>query len=180
MYGSTCPYSGSPSFPLNSTHRKNSCCPTWETAFFLSCAHWKTKTTTPNADTPEKKRSAWSAFGKMQTQPGQFTIYLATPHMDLHLSEMGFVVTHTSNSAPASAHRVQAARDALLSSGYDSLEIMLRHLEAHHNKLTPTKTPRRFCFRSLRSFHQPMNSIASCQSGDPAFISLPSKEKWPT
>ncbi len=65
----------------------------------------------------------------------KFTIYLAAPHMDLHLSEMGFVVTNTQHSAPASSQRVKAARDAMLSQGYDNLEILLQILEKNHKTI---------------------------------------------
>jgi len=113
------------------------------------------------ADTPEKKQVLGQLLEKCKRSLAKFTIYLATPHMDLHLSEMGFVVTHTSNSAPASAHRVQAARDALLSSGYDSLEIMLRHLEAHHHKIDSYKNSEAFLFSfsSLISSADEFNSF---------------------
>ncbi len=84
------------------------------------------------ADSEYKKGVLRQVLYHCQNALAMFTMYLAAPHMDLHLSEMGFVVTHSQNAAPASAQRVKTAVDAFLDQGYDRLEVMLRFLEKHH------------------------------------------------
>ena len=83
----------------------------------------------------------------------KFTIYLAAPHLDLHLSEMGFVVSHTSNSAPASAQRVQNAVEAYLSYGYDNIETLLRFLEHHHKKIPSYKDSEHYVLENHNLIH---------------------------
>ncbi len=87
------------------------------------------------ADTPHKQSLLDKLLHHCQNALAMFTIYLAAPHMDLHLSEMGFVVTQSSNAAPASSQRVKAAVDAALSGGYDRAEVMLRFLEKYHSDI---------------------------------------------
>jgi hypothetical protein len=91
------------------------------------------------ADSPVKEGILDKLLHHCQNALAMFTIYQAAPHMDLHLSEMGFVVTHSQNAAPASAQRVKAAVDAALSQGYDRLETMLRFLEKYHSHIPSYK-----------------------------------------
>lgn len=59
----------------------------------------------------------------------KFAIYIAVPELDLTLTDSGFAITSNQNLAPASKDRVQAYRDAMLQSAYDSVENLLRFLE---------------------------------------------------
>lgn len=86
-------------------------------------------------DTSGKETILDNLLHHCQNALAMFTLYLAAPHMDLHLSEMGFVVTNSSNAAPASSQRVKSAVDAALSQGYDRLETMLRYLEKYHTSI---------------------------------------------
>lgn len=108
------------------------------------------------ATSDEKKNTLVSLLEKAKRSLAKFTIYLAAPHMDLHLSEMGFVVTSTQNSAPASTQRVQAVRNALLEGGYDSLEVMLKFLETRHLEIDSYKNSDAFVF----AFSNLINSAA--------------------
>lgn len=65
----------------------------------------------------------------------KFTLYIATPHLDLHLSEQGYTVLMNTNSTPASEARVRNARQAYLDQGYTLLEGLLKFLEKHHGDL---------------------------------------------
>ncbi len=85
------------------------------------------------ADSEHKKGVLRQVLYHCQNALAMFTMYMAAPHMDLHLSEMGFVVTHSQNAAPASSQRVKTAVDAFLNQGYDRLEVMLRFMEKHHS-----------------------------------------------
>ena len=87
-----------------------------------------------------------------QNALAKFTLYLAAPHLDLQLSELGFVVTGMSdNTAPASAERVKNAVQAYLHQGYDNLETLLRFLEKHHHVIASYKDSEAFVL-SNRNF----------------------------
>ncbi len=85
--------------------------------------------------TPKEEKMLMRILYYTQNALAKFTIYLAAPHMDLHLSEMGFVVTNTQHSAPASAQRVAKAVNAFYNQGFDNLEALLGLIEANHDKI---------------------------------------------
>lgn len=59
-----------------------------------------------------------------------FSIYLATPKLDLKLTDSGFaVVGNNGNLLPASADRVKNLRASVEQDGYDRVETLLRFLE---------------------------------------------------
>ena len=91
------------------------------------------------AETEELKRTLDKILAGAQSCLANFTLYMATPHMDIHLSSMGFVVQHNDSTTPASAQRVQAAQDSFLSLGYDSMELLLELLEASAQKIPSYK-----------------------------------------
>ncbi len=126
------------------------------------------------ADTDQKKNILSSLLDKCSRSLAKFTIYLATPHMDLHLSEMGFVVSNTQHSAPASAHRVQAARSALLESGYDNLETMLKFLEINYKDIDSYKDSDAFVFSfsNLINSAEEFNRILPINQSRLHFLSL--------
>lgn len=126
------------------------------------------------ATTNTKKNTLTSLLEKAKRALAKFTIYLATPHMDLHLSEMGFVVTNTQNSAPASSQRVQAARNALLEGGYDSLETMLTFLETNHKSIDSYTNSDAFvfAFSNLINSASEFNQILPINNSRLHFLSL--------
>ena len=91
------------------------------------------------ADTDSKKAIFKEVIHLTRAALAKFTLYLAAPHFDLHLSEAGFIVTDTTGSAPASAERVRKLVQAYLTQGYDSLETLLRYLEKHHQVIDSYK-----------------------------------------
>ncbi len=93
----------------------------------------------PFADTDVKKDLFRKLHFLAQAVTAKFTLYIAAPHLDLHLSELGFVVTMNQNSAPASTARVEAATKALLEQGYSAIETLLKFLEKHHEQIASYK-----------------------------------------
>lgn len=112
-----------------------------------------------------------------QNALAKFTMYLAAPHMDLHLSEMGFVVTHSQNAAPASAQRVENARNAFLEGGYDNLETLLRFLESKHAAIDSYKDSEAFVleFSNLINSAGEFDSIVPISKSRLNFIALRSE-----
>jgi len=74
-----------------------------------------------------------------QAVTAKFTLYIASPHLDLHLSEQGFIVTMNQNSAPASTARVEASTKALFEQGYSAIEALLNFLEKHNELIESYK-----------------------------------------
>lgn len=108
-------------------------------------SNYSGKTTYPSwADTDPKKETFNQLHALVVNALSRFTMYLLSPHIDLTLTEMGFVVQHNNNTTPASAQRVQNAREAFLNLGYSTLEEILQLLEKNQNTITsytnaPTK-----------------------------------------
>lgn len=67
----------------------------------------------------------------LQKPIAYFAVYLASSKLDLKLMNAGFVVTETTGYAPASEHRTKNLKADLLRDAYDSVEVLLRFLEAH-------------------------------------------------
>ena len=91
------------------------------------------------ADTQGKKEILDKVLDLTRNALAKFTLYLASPHLDLHLSEMGFVVQHTQNSAPASGDRVKKATQAYLEGGHNATERLLVTLEKNHAQIPSYK-----------------------------------------
>jgi hypothetical protein len=88
------------------------------------------------ADADAKKSILDGVLERTQKAVARLTLYLASPHMDLMLTEAGYVVTAMSNShAPASAERVKRANDSYLNLGFDSIEVLLRYLEKYQEDI---------------------------------------------
>lgn len=58
-----------------------------------------------------------------------FTVFLASPHLDISVQEGGFMVNSSDGSAPASAQRVSNFIASLEASGWDAIESLLKFLE---------------------------------------------------
>ncbi len=126
------------------------------------------------AATDEKKGTFLEILRLSQQALAKFTLYLAAPHMDLHLSEMGFVVTDSTGSAPASAERVRKLVEAYLSQGYDNLETLLRYLEKHHQVIDSYKESEAFVLANgnLINSADKFDRIVSIRGSRRRFISM--------
>ena len=91
------------------------------------------------ADTDEKKKLLTECLALARASHARFMLHQAAPHLDLHLSEMGFVVTHNTQQSPASAERVRKATEAFLEQGYANLEILLRFLDKNNGEIDSYK-----------------------------------------
>ncbi|MBE0663743.1 MAG: hypothetical protein IH597_14910 [Bacteroidales bacterium] len=108
----------------------------------LDTHHNSTSTPLPYpawADNDEKKAIFRQVLKLAQNALAKFTLLLASPHYDLQLTEMGFVVQQNSNTTPASAERVKKAVESYESQGWDNMETLLRYLEKHHAIITSYK-----------------------------------------
>jgi hypothetical protein len=97
-------------------------------------------------DDQEKKDILDKVLMLAQNAHSKFILHLATPHLDLQLTEMGFVVQSNTTTAPASAQRVENARNAFLEMGYNNIETLLRYLEKHHNTIESYKDSEAYVF----------------------------------
>lgn len=104
----------------------------------------------------------------------KFTLQLAAPHMDLHLSEMGFVVTDATGSSPASAERVRKLVEAYDTQGYDNLETLLRYLEKNHQHIDSYKESEAFVLANANLINsaETFNRIVFIGGSRRRFISL--------
>ena len=126
------------------------------------------------ADDEDKKTIFKEVLRLSRNSLAKFTLYLAAPHMDLHLSEMGFVVTDATGSTPASAERVRKLVEAYLSQGYDNLETLLRYLEKEHQKIASYKDSEAFVLANgnLINSAEKFDRIVSIGGSRRMFISL--------
>jgi len=67
----------------------------------------------------------------LQKPIAYFAVWLASSKLDLKLTNAGFVVSESQGYAPASEHRTKNLKADLLRDAYDSVEVLLRFLEAH-------------------------------------------------
>jgi len=90
------------------------------------------KTFPEYANTDATKKVFEELVQKCTAVTAKFTLFIASPHLDLHLSEQGFIVAMTQNSAPASTARVEASTNALKEQGFAAIEDLLQFLEENH------------------------------------------------
>lgn len=67
----------------------------------------------------------------VQCALAKFGLYVASPFLDLKVTDAGFSVTSNTNLAPASSDRVKRFTDGVLRAGYDNVETLLRFLEKY-------------------------------------------------
>lgn len=67
----------------------------------------------------------------VQCALAKFTLFIASPFIDLKVTDGGFAITQNTNLAPASSDRVKRFTDATLKAGYDNVETLLRYLEKY-------------------------------------------------
>lgn len=67
----------------------------------------------------------------VQCALAKFALVLASPSLDLKVTDGGFSVTLNQNMAPASSDRVKRFTDGMLKQGYDNIETLLRYLEKY-------------------------------------------------
>lgn len=67
----------------------------------------------------------------VQCALAKFSLYIASPFLDLKVTDSGFAVVQNTNLAPASTDRVKRFTDATLKAGYDNIETLLRFLEKY-------------------------------------------------
>ncbi len=129
------------------------------------------------ADDDTKKKILDNVLFCCQNALAKLTLYIAAPHLDLHLSEMGFVVSSTTNSAPASAQRVSAATQAFLSQGYDNIETLLLLLEDNHKVIDSYKDTQAYVleFSNLINTAREFNQIIPMSISRLKFINLKSE-----
>lgn len=81
-----------------------------------------------DAETPEESEVALMPY--VDRVIAIFTLFLASPHLDLSVQEGGFMVNSSDSTAPASAQRVTNYIDALEAGGWNAVEMLLRFLES--------------------------------------------------
>jgi hypothetical protein len=75
-----------------------------------------------NADPAVENSKYKELLPFIQDALAKFTVYVAAPSIDTRLSAMGFEVSMTATSAPASKERVKAIRDSMLELGWQQIE----------------------------------------------------------
>ena len=66
----------------------------------------------------------------------RFAYYLAISMLNVHIGDAGIMVASTSNLAPASKHRTDELKADLLASGWDAVNLLLKHLDRYKDELT--------------------------------------------
>ncbi|HUW07897.1 MAG TPA: DUF6712 family protein, partial [Williamwhitmania sp.] len=66
----------------------------------------------------------------------RFTFFLATPSLDLNITESGILVGNTQSMAPASKERVGSFKDSLEDLGFNALDAVLKHLDENKTVFT--------------------------------------------
>ena len=64
----------------------------------------------------------------------KFSLFMASPFMDLKVTDSGFGVINNQGVSPASSDRVARFTQATLKAGYDNVETMLRFLEKYKSQ----------------------------------------------
>jgi len=65
----------------------------------------------------------------------RFAYYLAISMLNVHIGDAGIMVASTSNLAPASKHRTDELKADLLTSGWDAVNLLLKHLDQYKDEL---------------------------------------------
>ncbi|HOW26156.1 MAG TPA: hypothetical protein PK711_10860 [Bacteroidales bacterium] len=65
----------------------------------------------------------------------RFAYYLALSMLNVHIGDAGIMVASTSNLAPASKHRTDELKADLLVSGWDAVNLLLKHLDRYKEEL---------------------------------------------
>ena len=96
---------------------------------FIGDALYETLNDYHNATSPPTDAALDSLLPYVQNALAKFTLFMASPFLDLNISEGGFSVMNTQNYAPASEHRVNKLMKATKYQGFDNIETMLVFLE---------------------------------------------------
>ena len=79
----------------------------------------------------------------------RFAYYLALSMLNVHIGDAGIMVASTSNLAPASKHRTDELKADLLASGWDAVNLLLKHLDRYKEELEDLFTEELMAMYSL-------------------------------
>ncbi|HNS18819.1 MAG TPA: hypothetical protein PKI34_13495 [Bacteroidales bacterium] len=84
---------------------------------------------------PQVTEERLKAISLTKLAVANFAYFLAASILNVHIGDAGIMVASTSNLAPASKHRTDELKADLLASGWDAVNLLLKHLDRYKDEL---------------------------------------------